>query len=536
VKTKTKHSCSLMISCAFLVITCSANAQPAAPELFTYSELVQLYEQQTPPEALQNKLRQLLTTPFVNNRRGVKPVLPATPNLGKSLRIVQWNIERGIEYDAVRTALTSPTSFAKFIEPTANPRGSTERRTILQQVAMLKDADVIVLNEVDWGMKRTDYRNVAADLATALGMNYAYGVEFVEVDPIALGLEKFEELSEKDQRELSAEISVEPNRYRGLHGTAILSRFPLQNVRLQPFNHQPHDWYKNELESVQPLEEGKRKAGELVFREKVQREVRRGGRTMLTAEIVDERIPGGRVTIVATHLEDRTKPEGRRKQLEELLARIKETNNAVVVAGDMNTSTHDGTPLSLKRAIKNRLGSKSFWARQALEMLTGTKLPTLLLTGMNTYRTQADPTVKDIPLVAKNPESDFFGTLKDFRFADGNSFDFRGEADRSIGGKDGPLANSNQRGDKGFITTFEVERTISFVGKFKIDWIFVKPPSLTDPYAKNEQHRFAPHFGRTLKELNEALKDRISDHAPIMVDLPLQEPQLGGPATSTDRK
>src|SRR5688500_19498380 len=64
-----------------------------------------------------------------------------------------------------------------------------------------------------------------------------------------------------------------------------------------------------------------------------------------------------------------------------LLARIKETNNAVVVAGDMNTSTHDGTPLSLKRAIKNRLGSKRFWARQALEMLTGTKLPTLLLTG-----------------------------------------------------------------------------------------------------------------------------------------------------------
>ena len=534
-KTKTKHSCWLMISCAFLVITCAANAQQASPELFTYSELVQLYEQQTPPEALQSKLRQLLTTPFVNNRRGVKPVLPATPNLGKSLRIVQWNIERGIEYDAVRAALTSPTSFAKFIDPTANPRGSKERNTIIQQTALLKDADVIVLNEVDWGMKRTDYRNIAADLATALGMNYAYGVEFLEVDPIALGLEKFEELSEKDRRELALEISVDANRYRGLHGSAILSRFPLQNVRLQPFDHQPHDWYTEELKSVQPLEEGKRKAGELVFREKVQREVRRGGRMMLTAEIVDERLPGGRLTIVATHLEDRTKPGGRRKQLEELLARIKETNGAVVVAGDMNTSTHDGTPLSLKRAIKNRLGSKSFWARQALEVVTGTKLPSLLLTGMNTYRTQADPTVRDIPLVAKNPEADFFETLKDFRFADGNSFDFRGEADRSIGNKDGPLANSNQRGDKGFITTFEVERTIAFVGKFKIDWIFVKPPSLTEPYAKNEPHRFAPHFGRTLKELNEALKDRISDHAPIMVDLPLDEPQLGGPATATGR-
>ena len=533
----TKHSRRLMISCAFLLMTCAVNAQQPTPELLTYSELVQLYEQEIPPQALQDKLRLLLTTPFVSNRassRGVKPLLPATATLGKSLRVVQWNIERGLEYDAVRAAFTSPQSFAKFIESTDSPRGSKERNAILQQVALMREADVIVLNEVDWGMKRSDYRNIAADLATGLGMNYAYGVEFVEVDPIALGIEKFEELSEKDRRELGLEISVNPARYRGLHGSAILSRFPLQNVRLQPFEFQAHDWYMKELRSVQAIEQGKRKAGELVFREKVQREVRRGGRMMLTAEIVDERIPGGRVTIVATHLEDRTKPDGRRKQLEELLARIGETNGPVVLAGDMNTSTHDGTPLSLGRAIKNRLGSKSFWARQGLELLIGTKIPSLLMTGMNTYRTQADPTVRDIPLVAKNPEADFFETLKDFRFSDGNSFDFRGQRERAIGNNDGPLANSNQRGDKGFITTYEVERTIAFVGKFKLDWIFVKPPALTEPYAKDEPYRFAPHFGRTLKELNEALKDRISDHAPIMVDLPLAEPQLTAPPTTAN--
>jgi endonuclease/exonuclease/phosphatase family metal-dependent hydrolase len=373
----TKYACRLAILCAFLLMTCATNAQQRTPELFTYSELVQLYEQETPPQALQDKLRLLLTTPFVSNRvsRRVKPLLPVTPSLGKSLRVVQWNIERGLEYDAVRAAFTSPQGFAKFIESTGSPRGSKERSAILQQVALMKEADVIVLNEVDWGMKRSDYRNIAADLATALGMNYAYGVEFVEVDPIALGIEKFEELSEKDRRELGLEISVDPARYRGLHGSAILSRFPLQNVRLQPFDYQPHDWYLKELRSVQAIEQGKRKAGELVLREKVQREVRRGGRMMLTAEIVDERLPAGRVTIVATHLEDRTKPDGRRKQLEELLARVRETDGAVVVAGDMNTSTHDGTPLSLGRAIKNRLGSKSFWARQGLELLIGTKIP-----------------------------------------------------------------------------------------------------------------------------------------------------------------
>ncbi|HSE19774.1 MAG TPA: endonuclease/exonuclease/phosphatase family protein [Pyrinomonadaceae bacterium] len=513
----------------FLGTAPAVRAQQQPPELFTYDELVQLYENKVLAEALQVKLDRLLTTPFINNAasaRGVRPLLPRTSKLGTFVRIVQWNIEEGIEYEAISAALSDSRRFARLLDSSAYPPGSQDRKKILQEVALLKQADVIVLNEVDWGMMRTDYRNVAADLAAALRMNYAYGVEFVEVDPIALGTEEFEEVSSEDRAKLKTQIAVDKSRYRGLHGSAILSRFPLENVRLQPFENQPHDWYKEELESVKPLEAGKREAGELVFREKIQRQVRRGGRMMLTAEIANERLPGGRMTIVATHLEDKTKPKGRREQLNELLKRISTTNTAVVLAGDMNTSTHDGTPLSFERALKNRLGSKSFWAKQALGILTGVRLPTLLLTGMNTYRTQADPTVKSIPLVASNPEAEFFDDLKDFRFADGNAFDFRGERERSTGGKDDTLANSNERGDKGFITTFEVERTIAFVGRFKLDWIFVKPPSLTDPYDKDQPHRFAPHFGRTLKTLNEGPKDRISDHAPLMVDLPLDEPRL----------
>lgn len=519
----------LLASFACLLIPVAADAQPEAPKLLTYDELVQLFEQETPPEALQNKLRLLLTTPFVSNaasERGVKPHLPNTARLGRVVRVVQWNVERGLEYDAIRSTLIGDAAgFAKLMDSTLYPRGSEKRKLILQQVQLLKQADVIVLNEVDFGMRRTDYRNVAADLASALQMNYAYGVEFVEVDPIALGLEKFEELSPADRAELAREISIDPARYRGLHGTAILSRFPLENVRLEPFEHQPHDWYKDELKSVRPLEAGKRKAGELIFQEKVLREVRRGGRMMLTAEIADARLPGGRVLVVATHLESKTKPEGRRKQLEELLARIKDTSMPVVLAGDMNTTTNDSTPISAERLLKNRLGSKSFWLKQGLGLLTGIKLPTLLLGGLNTYRKQADPTVRSIPLVASNPEAEFFDKLKDFRFTDGNAFDFRGERLRSVGGKDDTLANSNQRGGKGFITTYEVERTIAFVGKFKLDWIFVRPPALTDHDDAEQPHRFAPHFGRTLKSLNDALTARISDHSPVMVDLPLGEPR-----------
>lgn len=519
----------LFASFASLLIPVVAGAQQQAPELFTYDELVQLYEQETPPAALRDKLNRLLTTPFVSNAasaRGVRPLLPRTAKLGTFLRVVEWNIERGVEYDAVRLAFTDAAGFAKLIDAKDYPRGSEKRKLILQQAQLLKQADVIVLNEVDWGMRRTDYRDVAADLAEALGMNYAYGVEFVEVDPIALGLERFEELPLAEAAKLQSEISVNRPRYRGLHGNAILSRFALENVRLEPFEHQPHDWYKDELASVKPLEEGKRKAGELIFEEKVRREVRRGGRMMLSAELRDARLPGGRMAVVATHLEDKTKPEGRREQLEELLARIKDAGAPVVVAGDMNTSTQDSTPLSATRLLKNRLGSKSFWLKQGLGILTGIKLPTLLLGGLNAYRRQADPTVRSVPLVASNPEAEFFDKLKDFRFADGFAFDFRGERERSVGRKSDTLANSNQRGDKGFITTYEVERTVAFVGKFKLDWIFVRPPALTDDNDDDQPHIFAPHFGRTLKSLNDALPDRISDHSPVTVDLPLAEPRL----------
>ena len=81
-------------------------------------------------------------------------------------------------------------SQASLITKNIHPEQS--RIEIFQQAALLRQSDVIVLNEVDWGVKRTDYRDVARDLASALGMNYAYGVEFVEVDPLVLGTETFE--------------------------------------------------------------------------------------------------------------------------------------------------------------------------------------------------------------------------------------------------------------------------------------------------------------------------------------------------------
>lgn len=517
----------LLVFAACLKVTAR---QQDAPQLLTYDELVRLSEQEELPEDLRANVERLRTTPFVNNdaaARGARPHRPRNTKLGRLVRVVSWNIERGLEYEAVEAALRGPDSFAALLDGSKYSRGGKKRALVLRQASLLREADVIVLNEVDWGLKRTGYRNIAADLASATGMNYAYGVEFLEVDPVALGTETFEGVDPEERAQLTAQIKVDSERYRGLHGTAILSRFPLENVRLVPFRHQPYEWYAGEKKAVRPLEWGKRKASEIAFLEKVTRQIRRGGRMMLMADVVDPEIPGGRMTIVATHLETRTKPDGREEQLKELLAQVKDVSNPVVVAGDMNTSTRDATPTSIQREIKKRLGSKKFWIEKGLGWLTGIEIPrSILLRGYNEYRKQADPTVRNIPFVAPNPEADFFEELKDFRFTDGGAFDFRGERGRSIGDQTGPLANSNQRGDKGFVTTYEVERTIGFVGRFKLDWIFVKPPGVTEPYDEDGPHRFAPHFGRTLKSLNDAIEDRISDHSPVVVDLPLSEPTI----------
>ena len=111
--------------------------------------------------------------------------------------------------------------------------------------------DLIVLNEVDWGINRTLFRNVTAELAEALSMNYAYGVEFVEVDPVTMGIDDQVILREvKDAYVEPGQNKAEmleyvrqvmrpdPSRYRGLRGTAIFSRYALDNVRVVPFKFQ----------------------------------------------------------------------------------------------------------------------------------------------------------------------------------------------------------------------------------------------------------------------------------------------------------
>ena len=528
------------------------NLQPADPALFTFQEIRELYQDKVLPDDLRIKLNKLLTTPFVRNTAsdsGVAPLKPVLPGMGKTLRVAQWNIERGLEFDAIRFAFSDPKQFNALMEDKGSKAGEDQRAKIRAQIAILQQADVLVLNEVDWGVNRTLFRNVAAELAADLNMNYAYGVEFVEVDPVTMGLDQqvvarevldaYKE-PDDDRAAMLAHVkeimTPDPQRYRGLHGTAILSRYRLDNVQLIPFLTQGHDWYKDE-KKFSIAAKAENHVSMAVFKEQLMRQVRRGGRMMLMADLVDPDLPSGRVTVVATHLEDVAPPKIRKEQLNEILDKIDRIDHPVILAGDMNTSTHTGVPMSVTRALKERFGSGKWWAEhgatQALRYTTPFGWAYNLSFGVVGFtRKVEDPTAKSIPLIGDNPEAGFFDAIEDFRFDDGAAFDFRGDSAHSANGHGGKLANCDERSEKGFVPTEEMARRFGPVGQYKLDWIFVRPAKLYKP-AADQWTAFSCFHGRTLQELNHAIPDRISDHNPITVDLPLADPPPTAPARET---
>jgi endonuclease/exonuclease/phosphatase family metal-dependent hydrolase len=505
------------------------------PPLLTYQELVTLGEQETIDPALAAKMQTLLTTPFVNNEayfNGTKPLRPDIRGMGPSLRLVEWNIERGIELENIKLFMTDKQAFiAKAHSAAENDKGKgkVNDEELAAQFDEIQSADVLVLNELDWGMKRSDYRAVVKELAETLKMNWAYGVEFIEVDPKVLGRQSFANVkNESERKELEDLFSVDKDRVLGLHGTAILSRYPLRDVKLVPFKHQAYDWYNEEMKYGK-IEAGKRKGASLIFGEEIVREVRRGGRTNLIATLDVPELPEQKVTIVAAHLENRTTPKGRTEQAEELLDMIRPIRNPVIIAGDMNTTGADGSVTSIKSSVVKKLNSPSFWATRGVKYATGVGFAMDLSTfAFKTTKFQGDPTASGVPLLASNPEQGFFKDLDKFRFDDGTQLDYRGDAGLSLNGRDGTLGNSNERAGKGFVTTFSLPRTLGDKGKFKLDWIFVKAYLKDDPKSA-DSYRFAPAFAQTMDDANQALDEPLSDHAAITAVLPLVRPASPGP-------
>ena len=84
----------------------------------------------------------------------VHNLVPAPKNVPETLKHVVFNIERGVTLH--------------------------ETIDFLKMCPDLKDIDIIYANELDDGAERSGNQNVAMEIAKAIGMNYAYGLEFIE--------------------------------------------------------------------------------------------------------------------------------------------------------------------------------------------------------------------------------------------------------------------------------------------------------------------------------------------------------------------
>jgi hypothetical protein len=368
--------------------------------------------------------------------------------------------------------------------------------------------DVLLLNEVDLGLERSGYRDVAQELADALGMNYAFAVEFVELAPRLF--------SDSDGVRAANHDLV----HRGLHGNAILSRYPIRHASVFRFYHQGFDWYAQEKQVFSFLE-GRHHMDQVVpplARVMSFCQLRRGGRMALMAELEMPDLSAGAVTVIVTHLESRARPAMRHQQMQELLEQIRGLAQPVILAGDFNTSGRDSTPGRVHRFLLKLTASGSFWNWLAPRVKPGLGWLNDFLRGApRLWMVERDPTRQDVR--AANEEWRLFAELEQFRFQDGHGFDFRGDRHRSTNHRIGTLANSNERTRSGFAPTSDAALAWGPIGRGKLDWILIKP-YIQAPRDRQASYRFAPHFGRTLRGL-----DDLSDHRPILVDLPFAEPR-----------
>jgi len=454
----------------------------------SYEDLIKLAYNKKNSYKLYKKLQKQLDTPYIVNRINESETI--SPKLLKDhLRIAHWNIQRGFNIEQIKTLLASSDTYYYIYRNNIREKSQDSFR---RELKLLSTSDIISLNEVDIGMPRTNYRNNIDELATSLGYNYAFATEFIELGPII------------------AMLNIDSKKYCGLHGNAILSKYPIKNVEVVRLP-DTYKWYEEELKRRSLLEGARRIGAKGLFREQIFSEVRRGGRNAIIADI---ELPNKEiVTVVSTHLEDRCFPKGRFKQMEYLLTKLKYKRTPLILAGDFNTTTSDSIPTSFKKEVIKRIKDPNFLARQAI-FLTIPILPpgvgNLSAAAISTSLKYKDPAVVSIPLLSPNGERKLFTSLKDFKFYDGGKFNFEGDSNKSSNGKRGLLSDSNERQLKGFESTFEFTKP-NVIGYYKLDWFFVKP----------KRKRFEPYNGQTLKLVNESFPSMISDHDPITVDLTL---------------
>lgn len=490
-------------------------------EFLTFDELKTLATNPKPGGALEAKLSRFFSRPIISNEawyQGRRPQRARNETQGEFLRVATWNIEKSIHAAEVVRALKSQAAFEALLEASHLSRGGKKHAELLRERERLITADVILLQEMDIGIGRSGYLDAAREIARALGMNYAYAPQQLEIDPVLLGLEDM-----PDGRGGKTRLQPDRRRYKGVFGIAVLSRYPIKNARCFQLRTQPYDWYSGEKKETALMEDTRRFAAEIVFENETVREMKVGGRIFFRVDLEVPGLPDNTLCVIHNHLEIKARPRDRDAQMAEVLSYIRDIPHTVVMAGDHNTSKVDLSPTSAKRIITRATKNSQTWLSVGMNVLMS--VPVVVNSGrilLNNVKNLHSPRAPHIPVLLPNPSRKLFNRVEDFRFADGGRFDFRGDRARSINRSSARLANSNEKAIKGQTPTFHVKRPIGPLGRGRLDWIFVKAPPAAQPDMKS--YRLAPHYGETLSGFLNDLKPRLSDHAPCVVDIPLQEP------------
>jgi endonuclease/exonuclease/phosphatase family metal-dependent hydrolase len=487
-------------------------------EFLEFSEIQALAMNPRPRGDLQGKLTRFWETPIISNdawKRGILPDRPRNSHLGEYLRVASWNIGKSLHIERIAELLASESAYLEYMD---KPFSRKRRNYYLRQRERLASADVLILQEVDIGITRSGYIHGPEILAKALGMNYAYAPQQIEVGPVLQELA----IDSVAGVNLPVEQAPDPERFRGVFGLLVLSKYPVRHADCFQLESHPYDWYANELAKYDALE-GIRKLGtKSLFQTEILREAKVGGRIFFRVDLEVPDIPGNTLSVINVHLEIKAQAVKRQQQALEMLGHIWEIDNPVVFAGDFNSSRYDMSPTSLPRFTGRLVQNPNFWIYGTVNLLY--PVYSILNTGrsvFNEVKNLHNPLAPHVPVALPNASRGLFTEIKDYRFKDGGRFDFRGDESRSINGRSALLSNSNQKNFKGYHPTFSVERPIGPFGLERLDWIFVKSGFYSD---EDDCYRLAPYFGETINAFHEPLPEALSDHRPIVVDLPLQSP------------
>ena len=150
-----------LLLCA--IQSCPALAQRAAPDrlpaVLSFEELKQLSEPDSFTGSLAEKAERILNTPFISNaaaRLGVKPIHLRDQELGVYIRAAQWNIERGMNLDLIKLIFQDREAFKSKIDRKEYQPGTAGYEEAIRQAEILRNTSILILNEVDLGMPRTE--------------------------------------------------------------------------------------------------------------------------------------------------------------------------------------------------------------------------------------------------------------------------------------------------------------------------------------------------------------------------------------------